>query len=202
MMYAGAPAGLLMLAAGLAMIADGNRSSVPATLAFALYFIMLAMGFVPRLLGMLDVLLRPGQGRRYGGPVRLLAGGFVDMLFSIMLGPIMMIAQSLFVAGLVFGRRVMWDAQNRDGRVVRLGEALRGLWPQMLFGVAVTAILIRYATGVLPWAAPTILPCLLAVPFTCVTAGRILGRLFVRSRICAIPDEYAPPSNVIISKAG
>ena len=151
---------------------------------------------------MLEVLLRAERRRLYGGPLRLLIGGFVDTLFSVFLGPVMMIAQSLFVAGLVFGRRVMWDAQNRDGRVVPFGEAMRGLWPQMLFGLAVAAILVRYATGVLPWAAPTILPCLLAVPFTCLTAGRVLGRLFVRLRLCAVPDEYAPPQNVIISNAG
>jgi len=202
MMYAGAPAGLLMLLAGLAMIGDGSLSSTPASVGFALYFIMLALGFAPRLLGMLDVLLRRAERQRYGGPIRLLAGGVIDMLFSFFLGPLMMIAQSVFIAGLLFGRRVMWDAQNRDGRAVPLGEALRGLWPQLLFGMAVTAVLVRYAPGVLLLAAPTILPCLLAVPFTSLTAGRALGRLFVRFRICAIPDEYAPPSNVIISKAG
>jgi membrane glycosyltransferase len=191
-----------MLAAGLAMISDGSTSSAPATVGFALYFIMLALGFAPRLLGLVDVLLRKDQRQLYGGPVRLLAGGFVDMLFSFLLGPLMMIAQSVFIAGLVFGRRVLWEAQNRDGRVVPVGEAVRGLWPQMLFGLVVTAILVRWAPGVLPLAALTIVPCLLAVPFTCLTAGRALGRLFVRARLCAIPDEYAPPSNVIISKAG
>ena len=200
MMYAGAPAGLLMLAAGLAMIGDGSHSSAPATLAFALYFMMLILGFAPRLLGMLDVLLRADQRRLHGGTVRLLAGGAIDMLFSLFLGPVMMIAQSLFVGGLLFGRRVIWEAQNRDGRIVRFGEAARGLWPQMLFGMAVAAILLRYAPGVLPWAAPTILPCLLAIPFTCLTAGRIVGRLFVRYRVCAIADEYAPPPNVTISQ--
>jgi membrane glycosyltransferase len=202
MMYAGAPAGLIMLLAGLAMIGDGGKSSVPASVGFALYFIMLALGFAPRLLGLLDLLLRSDQRRRYGGAARLLVGGFIDMLFSFFLGPLMMIAQSVFIAGLIFGRRVFWDAQNRDGRTVPFGEALRGLWPQMLFGLGFAAILARYAFGVLPLAAPTILPCLLAVPFTCLTAGRMLGRLFVRFRVCAIPDEYAPPSTVIISKAG
>jgi len=202
MMYAGAPAGLIMLLAGLAMIGDGSKSSIPASVGFALYFIMLALGFAPRLLGMLDVLLRADQRWRYGGTARLLIGGFIDMLFSFFLGPLMMIAQSVFIAGLLFGRRVFWDAQNRDGRAVPLREALRGLWPQLLFGLAFAGVLVRYAPGVLPLAAPTILPCLLAVPFTSLTAGGVLGRLFVRFRVCAIPDEYAPPSNVIISKAG
>jgi membrane glycosyltransferase len=202
MMYAGAPAGLIMLLAGLAMIGDGSGSSVPANVGFELYFIMLAFGFAPHLLGMLDVLLRPEQRRRYGGAARLLIGGFIDMLFSFFLGPLMMIAQAVFIAGLIFGRRVLWEAQNRDGRAVPVGEALRGLAPQMLFGAMITGVLVRYAPGVLSLAAPTILPCLLAVPFTSLTAGRMLGRLFVRFRVCAIPDDYAPPTNVIISKAG
>jgi membrane glycosyltransferase len=202
MMYAGAPAGLLMLLAGLAMIGDGSHSSAPATLAFGLYFVMLGLGFAPRMLGTLDIMLQPARRRLYGGGLRLLAGGFLDLLFSLFLGPIMMISQAMFVGGLIFGRRVIWEAQNRDKRVVRLGEALRGLWPQALFGLAVAGILITYAPNVLPWAALTILPCLLAVPFTCLTAGRGLGRFFVRHRICAIPDEYAPLPDVTISQAG
>jgi membrane glycosyltransferase len=202
MMYAGAPAGLLMLLAGLAMIADGKNSAAPATLAFTLYFVMLALGFVPRLLGTLDILLQPARRRLYGGAPRLLAGGLVDMIFSLFLGPVMMIAQAMFVGGLVFGRRVIWEAQNRDRRAVRIGEALRGLSVQTIFGLAVAGFLLVDASAVLPWAAPTILPCLLAVPFTCLTAGRSLGRIFVRYRICAIPDEYAPPPDVTISQTG
>ena len=49
MMYLGAPAGFLMLIAGLAMIGRrrAGRISRP-TLAFALYFLMLGIGFAPR----------------------------------------------------------------------------------------------------------------------------------------------------------
>jgi membrane glycosyltransferase len=191
MMYLGSPAGFLMLIAGSAMIAQGAGRSFSTTLAFALYFLMLAIGFAPRLLGMLDVLLR-GDAKAYGGAARLIAGGLLDMLFSIFLGPIMMVAQSLFVIGLAFGRRVLWEAQNRDKRAVSAREALRGLWPQLLFGVSISALLARFTPEALPWAAPTILPCLLAIPFTCLTAGRALGRLAVHYRICAIPDELRP----------
>jgi membrane glycosyltransferase len=191
MMYLGAPAGFLMLIAGLAMIGQGRAGAFPATLAFALYVLMLGIGFAPRLLGVLDILLR-GEGRRYGGVPRLLGGGLIDLLFSLFLGPVMMVAQSLFVIGLAFGRRVVWEAQNRDKRRVPVLEALRGLWPQFLFGAAIAGILAVFLPATLPWAAPTILPCLLAVPFTCLTAGRRLGDMFVRHRLCAIPDEYHP----------
>jgi membrane glycosyltransferase len=190
-MYLGSPAGFLMLIAGLAMIGQRANGSFPTTLAFALYFLMLGIGFAPRALGMLDVLLR-GESRHYGGATHLLAGGLLDTLFSIFLGPIMMVAQSLFVIGLAFGRRVIWETQNRDKRVVPVGEALRGLWPQLLFGIVIAAVLAILVPGTLPWAAPTILPCLLAVPFACFSASRLLGRIFVHARLCAIPDDVEP----------
>jgi membrane glycosyltransferase len=182
-----------MLLAGLAMAADGaiDRSQFPVGLAFALYFGMLGIGFAPRLLGALDVALRPGEAARYGGLGRLIAGAIADMIFSLMLGPIMMIAQAIFVIGLLFGQRVIWEAQNRQSRSVTLREALRGLWPQLLFGLGAAAVLIRFAPGVAPVAAPTILPCLLAIPFTCLSASPAAGRIFVRLGLCAIPDEAA-----------
>jgi membrane glycosyltransferase len=155
---------------------------------------MLGIGFAPRLLGMVDVLLRPGGAARYGGRLRLMLGGLVDLLFSLLLGPVMMIAQARFVFGLAFGHRVTWEAQNRAGRAVPVAEALRGLWPQLAFGVAASAVLIRFAPGVLPLAAPTLLPCLLAIPFACFGASRFAGRLFVRLGLCAVPEERDVPA--------
>lgn len=189
-MYLGAPFGIAMLAAGLGMAFTKGHSSLPVHLAFVLYFGMLAIGFAPRILGVLDILLR-GEARNYGGVSRLLVGSAIDTVFSIILGPIMMVAQALFVVGLIFGRRVIWEAQNRQGREVPFGEAVRGLWPQFLFGAALAGALARLAPSALPWAVPTILPALLAVPFARITAGRALGRFMTRHRLCAIPDEYA-----------
>jgi membrane glycosyltransferase len=200
MMYLGAPFWVLMLAAGLAwaLLGSSNAGSTvilaptalaPTALGFALYFGMLGIGFAPRLLGVLDVLLQPAERKRYGGGLRLLAGTLVDMLFWILLGPLMMIAQALFVAGLIFGRRVAWEAQNRKGRRLPVGEAARGLLPQMLFGAFFAAGLALLAPGAIPWAAPTLAACALAVPFACLTADGGLGRWMVRHRLCAVPDE-------------
>jgi membrane glycosyltransferase len=91
----------------------------------------------------------------------------------------------------------MWEAQNRADRTVTLGEALRGLWPQLAFGVAAIAILAVVLPAAIVWAALTLLPCLLAVPFACVSASRGLSRLLVRARLCAIPDELAPAPELL-----
>jgi membrane glycosyltransferase len=193
MMYLGAPLWFLMLAAGigLALLRTGSAASIfPTNLAFGLYFTMLAIGFAPRFLGVLDILLRPGQWGRYGGVGRLLAGSFTDALFSLLIGPLIMIAQARFVAGLAFGQRIAWDAQKREGQRISVREAWRGLWPQMVFGGLFAGMLAAVAPGALPWAAPTLLASALAIPFTCITAGKTMGRWMVRYRLCAVPDEY------------
>jgi membrane glycosyltransferase len=101
-----------------------------------------------------------------------------------------MIAQARFVFGLALGRRVTWEAQKRDGHRISPREAWRGLWPQMAFALLLAGTLALVAPAALPWAAPTLLACAFAVPFTCATAGPRLGRWMVRRRLCAIPDEY------------
>jgi membrane glycosyltransferase len=206
MMYVGAPLSFLMLVAGIAMAFvpdDSARLNFPSDFAFALYIVMMAMAFAPRLVGMFDVLLRPDEARQYGGAARLLAGSLLDVLFSLFLGPVMMVSQALFVIGLIFGRRVIWEAQNRNGREVGIGEAMHGLWPQMLFGVLAIAVFGLVTPGALPWALPTIVPTLAAAPFACVTAGRPFGRLLRRFGLCAVPggSVAATASDAIVAIA-
>src|SRR5262249_60371352 len=130
-------------------------SPFPPGLAFALYFGMLGIGFAPRLLGVLDILLQPGQAARYGGAPRLLAGALADALFTLMVGPAMMIAQARFVAGLVFGRRITWEAQKRVGHQISPGEAWHGLWPQLAFCLLLGGALASTAPAALACARPT-----------------------------------------------
>ncbi|NYZ12348.1 glucans biosynthesis glucosyltransferase MdoH [Azospirillum sp. RWY-5-1] len=195
LMYAGAPLWMLMMAAGLGLAVvtqPGGGEPFPFGLAVGLYAGVLAIGQAPRILGVLDVLLRPEERRRYGGTGRLLAGWLVETLFSFIVGPLMIVAQTVFLAGLALGRRVAWEAQNRDGHAVPAGEAARGLWPQMLFGLLFGGALWALAPGALPWASPTLVACALAVPFTALTAGPRLARAMRRTGLCAVPDEIEP----------
>jgi membrane glycosyltransferase len=166
------------------------------TLAFGLYFGFLLIGFAPRLLGVLDIALRPAERRRWGGLGCLLAGAAADGLFTLMIGPVMMVAQTRFIAGLFLGQRIIWEAQRREDGVVPWGEALRGLWPQLVFGLVFGLALWRVSPGAIPWALPTLAGSLLAIPFACVTAWPPLGRWMVRHGLCAIPDEIDPPPEV------
>jgi len=194
-MYLGAPFWILMLIAGLASAltpAPAGAAQFPAALAFALYFTTLAIGFAPRILGVIDILMQPARRAAYGGSPRLLAGALIDIVFSLLIGPIMMVAQTVFLAGLCFRRRVAWQPQNRDGLGLSFAAALQGLWPQLLLGLLLAAGLLALAPGGLPWAAPTLAALGLAIPFACITAGKVMGRWMRRLHLCAVPDEFAP----------
>ena len=190
-MYVGSPMNFTMLLAGLVIALTTYAPDLTSAMAFGLYAVSLMLGFAPRLLGVLDIMIS-GRARLYGGAPRLILGCALDWTFSMLIGPIMMLAQTVFIGGLAFGRRVVWDAQNRDDRRVTLGEALHGLWPQLGFGLICAAVLGLLAPLSLLWAAQTVIPCLLAAPFACVTSARWLGRALTRAGLCAIPDEFEP----------
>jgi membrane glycosyltransferase len=121
----------------------------------------------------------------------MIVGCALDWSFSMIIGPIMMLAQTVFIGGLFLGRRMIWDAQNREDRSISLKEALHGLWPQLAFGLAAVTILGLFMPPAILWAGLTIIPCLAAVPFTCLTSMRVVGRAMTGARLCAIPDEFA-----------
>ena len=199
MMYLGAPLWLLFLMLGFTQTFTQVEPPVvpldPA-LAIGLFAVMLGFTFAPKVLGVLDILLRRGQRRRYGSLPRVLLGSFAELVFSVLLAPVMTLALSLFIVSLLAGRGVTWDSQERDLQALPLGDILRVLWPQTLIGVLGTTALAIAMPGILPWAAPVLLGLVLAVPFTWMTSQPALGRVLVRAGLCATPEERSLPTEI------
>ncbi len=197
LMYLAAPLWLGFLAVGFgSAMAQPHVEIRPDAPGLALFVTMMTLVFAPKLLGILDILLRAGQRRAYGGAPRILAGSAVELVFSMLLAPVLSLTHTVFMAGLLLGRQVRWDPQRRDGHAVPLGQALRGLWPHMATGLALVAALAAWAPSVLPWAAPVLVGLLLAAPFTWLTSRVAAGRVLARLGLCRIPEEHAPPPEV------
>jgi membrane glycosyltransferase len=58
------------------------------------------------------------------------------------------------------------------------------------------------APGLLPWLAPLLAGPVLAVPLAMLTASPALGRFMARHRLCASPEEIAPPPEIRALRAG
>ncbi len=162
-----------------------------------LFVTILLMNFAPKILGVADVFLKPRERARYGGGGALLAGALVEGVFGMILAPIVALAQTIFIVGLSFGRRISWNGQTRDDRLVSVREAITGLWPQTLMGCVFAAGLWMYAPEFLIWGAPVILGLIMAVPFACALSGKTWSRAFERRRMCAIPEERELPPELL-----
>lgn len=199
MMYLGAPLWLLFLILGFTQtFAQVNPPAVsldPA-LAIGLFAVMMGFTFAPKVLGVIDILLRRGERKRYGPLPKVLLGSAVELVFSVLLAPVMTLALSLFIVSLLAGRGVTWDSQERDLRALPLMDALRVLWPQTLIGVLGTTALAIAMPGILPWAAPVLLGLVLAAPFAWLTSQPGLGDVLARLGLCATPEERDVPLEI------
>lgn len=198
-MYLAAPFWLAFMGIGLtAAILNPPEEMRFAILgpALVLYVAMMSMTFMPKLIGIVDILTRPPERRAYGGTRRILKGALAETALTMAMAPVVAVSQSMFVAGLFLGRRVMWTAQQRDGHVVGWADAAKGLWPQTLLGLVVTVLLAWRVPMLVPWASPVLLGLILAVPVAVLTSLPGPGRRAARMGLAALPEERLPTREV------
>lgn len=211
LMYAGAPAWILFMAAG-AIQASGPAPVIggetpgdafPWGASMALAVTMMVILFAPKIMGYIDVLARRGESRRYGGAGNFAAGVGAEMTFGMLFAPIVSFSVTAFLFRLLVLRRPLgWDAQDRDGRRVRWREAVRLLWPASVFGALLTGALAWFAPDVLPWAAPVLIAYLGAAPFAVLTSFDAPDAEADGVRLVSIPEEMDTPTEVRAVSAG
>ena len=196
LMYLGAPAWMAFLLMGALTLFDGSGGFAPG-LGVGLFATILFMSFAPKIMGLAGILGSAAASARYGGRGRVVLGGLLEIVMSTLMAPVVALAVAVFAVGLVFGKRIDWRAQPRGDRTVGWDEAIRSFWPQTAFGLTLLILLAVTLPSVLPWAAPVIAGLVLAIPFAVLTASRALGRLSVRTRLCDIPEDPAPPAALV-----
>ncbi len=178
-----------LLSATQAEAVRGPLDNTLAVTGVGLLVVMLGMTFAPKLLGYALTLVQRDRRRSHGGALRVGVGALAETVFSVLLAPVVMIAQSVFIAGLFFGRKVQWNAQTRDTHAVPFTAALGGFWLQAVLGIGGALLLAAKAPAVLPWAAPLLIGLALAPAFTWATAHPLAARVGARLNLCIVPEE-------------
>ena len=193
-MYLGSPAWMGFLTLGVA------RSTLPflppmhfdPEIGPAIFVVLLFMTFAPKIATAVDVFLRRGLRRGFGGGLRFTANLLSEIVFSALLAPVVALANTIFMTGLLFGRTIGWTAQRRDDHAVSLADAARRLWPQTAFGILLAAI--AWRGGYFYISLPVTLGLAIAIPFAIATSAPWLGRAFMLIGLGRIPEETdAPP---------
>ena len=193
--FLGWPAVVLFVTLAVYAVLSWPRDTpFPKTDAAALYATFAMLYFTPRILGLADAMLA-GAGR-YGGFPRLALGALIELLFTVLFFPVAMVAITWFIIKFLFGYRASWLPQRRPGHRSPLKETVLTLWPQTLLGFVLSAALVAAAPTALPWFAPFLGALLLAIPFGALTSSPGFSASMERLRICAMPEEIAPPTEL------
>ncbi|RIA55023.1 glucans biosynthesis glucosyltransferase MdoH [Dichotomicrobium thermohalophilum] len=196
MMYLSAAAWMAMVTLGAVKAASGKLEGLDPVIGIGLFVTVITMSLTPKMTGLADAALAPGGVARYGGALRFSLGALVEILFMMLLAPVIAFALTVFMAGLVFRRSVRWNGQARDAYRLTWRTAIKGLWPQTLFGAALIAVFAVFVPQILPWIAPMVVGLLLAVPLAVLSASPQLGAWFARWGGCAIPEEFEMPAEL------
>lgn len=194
LMFIGSPAwiALVLIASIAGPLRDGPMFD--PEYGAIMFATVMSMTFAPKIASLLDLLARPAGRRGFGGFIAIVASTLAETLFTTILAPIMAVANTVFMAGLPFGRGIGWMAQQRDDHSLPFGFALRRLWTQTVLGVAGFAWFLSVAPGALAYAIPFITPLAFSVPFALLTAHPAFGRVLTRIGIGRLPEEMAPPA--------
>lgn len=202
LMYMGAAGWVaFILASAVKVLEPATTEPFPVAFGIAFFVVIFAMSLTPKIAGLADILVRRQERARYGGGARLVAGGVIELVASTLMAPAVALADAIFMVGLAFGRRVGWDGQKRDGYRLSWAHAFKGLWPQVVFGLAVAGLLGAVMPGVLPWAAPMLAGLIGAPAFAVATASPGFGRWLAARGLCAIPEEFTPDATLEAAEA-
>jgi membrane glycosyltransferase len=151
----------------------------------------------PKILGCALVLSRRGERRAFGGAGAVLKGMALEILLSIALAPILMVANTRAVALTLLGRDVGWRPQRRDAEGLAWADAFRAMGWQMLTGLAFCAgLAIRPDLAVC--FAPIVLPLLFAAPLAVLTSRRSVGEAVARAGFLVTPDEHGASATPLV----
>ena len=205
MSYLASPLWLALLVAGLGLAAVAHYetpnyfpdgfSLFPAwpvfdpELAFRLLWVTVVVLYLPKLLG-LGLALTDSQMRRgCGGAAGLIKSGLAEVVFSMLLSPIMMLIQSRFVADVFLGRDSGWNSQNREDRAAPFMVVAQRHLGHMLIGLAFAAVAAMAGWTTFLWFLP-IVAGLVGSPVVSWASGLPeAGRWLYEHNLFRIPEE-------------
>lgn len=162
-----------------------------------LYSITMGMLFVPKLLAMTLALSDPLRRRGFGGTFGLIKSTFSELIFSVLLAPIMMFQQTQAVLNTFLGRKVTWKGQRRGDGVEGWGDALANYGTISIMGVVWALVAYQLAPDLLTWMSPVLVGLFFAVPLAVLTSQPAVGDVARRFGWFLTPEETDPPAVVL-----
>lgn len=194
-MFLGSPAWIALLTLGIvsACFSADPSQIMQGSYGVVLMIATLLMWYLPKIAGAADVISRASERKRFGGGWRFVTGFTLEMIFSILMTPITWLNHTMFMTGLVFGRKAGWGAQARDDHSIPLSTAIKQFWPHTVLGLAGVFGLLVSHPQLLPYSFFALGGLVLSIPIAVLTSLPLFGATLIRHRLLSLPEEIDPP---------
>lgn len=157
-----------------------------------LFLVSMGMLLMPKFYGLTALAMQTRPVSEYGGWLRILGSVLLEILLSILLAPLMALYHARFVLGILLGRKVEWDSQQREDSGVPFSVAFREHWKQTVFGLLLAGGLTAFLPSLALWFAPIYLGLIGSIPLVMLLGSPVIGRRLARMGLLVTPDETNP----------
>src|SRR6476659_883050 len=161
--------------------------------ALALFALTMGILLAPKIFGLLLMLTRSAGRRACGGAIRLVLSAAIEIVFSALLAPILMLIQSGSVFQILLGRDTGWRPQRRDDGSIPFRDIVRRHRWHAALGAFAGVSAFTIATSLFLWMSPTIVGLLLAIPLSWLSGQLGAGLALKRLGLLRTPEEHRPP---------
>jgi membrane glycosyltransferase len=158
-----------------------------------LFLVVMGLLMAPKLLSLLIHLRNREERAAFGGGDKLVLSVLLETVASTLLAPVLAFLQTHFVAGVLMGKNVKWDAQDRGEAQTTLKEAIRRHWPSTLLGAVWSFLLLTTAPKLFWWFSPVLAGFWLAIPISFWSSRVSLGERARKHGLFLTPEETDPP---------
>lgn len=158
----------------------------------ALFSLSMFMLIFPKFLGLI-IYLQQNKAKNVGGFFGAIKSVIVEIVFSAIAAPIMMMFQSKFVFDIFAGLTVDWNTQNREGSGTPFRQALQRHFWHTFLGVATSIIVWFHAHAMFWWMLPITIGLMLSIPFSMFSSRESNGIWARKHKYFVIPEEIEKP---------
>lgn len=156
---------------------------------------------LPKLFSLVLIVVKQKQAWRYGGGLRLAMSVLAEVVVSMLLAPLRMLAHSKFVIITLLGRNVQWNPLPRDDNNTGWKEAFRFHGPGMLYALVWGGVVFMINPPFFWWLTPILTPLVLAVPISVWSSRATLGGRLHRWGLFLTPEEVSPSRELALLEA-
>lgn len=168
--------------------------------ALTLFGVTMAVLLAPKFMGLLYALFRAPTRRVTGGVFGLTASFFIELIFSALIAPIMMVIQTGAVLQIVSGRDTGWQPQRRDDGSIPFLHIVRRHRSHVALGILTLIAGYLISPSLVAWMSPTIAGLILAIVISWASGQLWIGLALRRLGILVTPEETSPPG--VATRAG